>query len=151
MEQIQQDFEAWVQDNYRSNWPIEALQAAYFAAAARYAPKEIGPLELNELATKLAATIVCGGVDGHVPMYTTETLDLLRELTARLPKEGEVIVPVEPTEAMIEVGWSKTMIECGISDIYRAMISAYKRDGENDQDEPSNELVRDDGPYGMGA
>lgn len=49
---------------------------------------------------------------------------LIRRLLSLLPKEGEVVVPVHPTDAIYEAGKHKMKWSTNPVEIYKAMIEA---------------------------
>jgi hypothetical protein len=61
----------------------------------------------------------------------------LSDLKAALAEHGWMASPIEPTEAMIDAGYSENQESCGyqmsgatFAEIYKAMIAAAQKEGE---------------------
>lgn len=77
---------------------------------------------------KEAAEIIRYWIDSWIDIGEEVRTKMAGDFLSRLSKAGYAIVPVEPTDKMVEAGWDAAtsyMIGHTIEDIYRAMISAH--------------------------
>jgi hypothetical protein len=82
------------------------------------------PKELADLATELNTRRYSR--KGETEMVCTKASEAIRTILANgYAPEGMVLVPEEPTEAMVNAGWIDKE-DVNPDDIYRAMLAAHK-------------------------